>query len=429
MAKKSLLMISYPFPPTASAGAVRSERFARYLGKLGWSVDVITIKPRKDLFHDFNRVHNLGPNISVHPTSTFDPWLMLRDKRPSNIIIRAIRSIFMRIFSFPDHMATWIPFAVKAGLKICNQKKIDAIYTTSPPHSSHLAGLILSRMKKIPWVADFRDPWTLNAYREEKSRLDHYLTMIEKQLEKAVLKNASRILANTQANRTNLLNAFTSLNEEKVIHLPNGWEEFPNPEKYNRKDGPFTIIHAGTFYPRFKPYTLFYALAKWKKEELRHGIPPVKQGDIKVILLGARDPETAKIIQELTLEDLVEIRPWTEQEEARKMMCQADMLMASLGTGLESSTYVPSKLFEYIAAKRPIIGFFPDGEAARLIQETNSGKVFTNDDSEPILKFLSECITKKDFSYSPNKEKINSYHIQQLVLKLARILDEIQKNG
>ena len=145
-------------------------------------------------------------------------------------------------------------------------------------------------------------------------------------------------------------------------------------------------------------------------------------------MLGARDPETAKIIQELTLEDLVEIRPWTEQEEARKMMCQADMLMASLGTGLESSTYVPSKLFEYIAAKRPIIGFFPDGEAARLIQETHSGKVFTNDDSEPILKFLSECITKKDFSYSPNKEKINSCHIQQLVLNLAGILSEIQKN-
>ena len=100
---KRLLMISYPFPPNSSAGALRSERFARHLSKLGWDVNVITIKPRQDLFADDDRLKELKKTVRVNLTSTLDPWLWLRDKRPENFILRAFRSILMKIFSFPDN--------------------------------------------------------------------------------------------------------------------------------------------------------------------------------------------------------------------------------------------------------------------------------------------------------------------------------------
>ena len=233
-----------------------------------------------------------------------------------------------------------------------------------------------------------------------------------------------------------MLKAFPFIKENKVLYFPNGWEEFMENDIYNKKDnkdGPLTIVHAGNFYPRFKPYTLFYALSAWRKDEHSKTIPPLTKGDIQVILLGAKDETTKKLVEELGLEEFVIIKPWVAQAEAHKYMCQADMLLGSLGTGKESSTYVPSKIFEYIAAKRPILGFFPEGEAASLIGETGTGIVFTHDDSEPVIKFLYDRMSNKKnesgISYSPNYHTINKYHIKSVTARLNDILSGLIENN
>ncbi|MDI6722915.1 MAG: glycosyltransferase family 4 protein, partial [Candidatus Aenigmarchaeota archaeon] len=424
-------MISYPFPPNASAGAVRSERFARYLPQFGWAVDVVTIRPREDMFEDRARLDMLGKDVCVHFTRTLDPWLWLRDKRPKTLIVRGARSAMMRLFSFPDHMLLWVPFAVKKGLEICKTTQIDAIYSTSPPHSSHLAARILSSLTHKPWLADFRDPWTLNAYRG-RGLIENLLVKIDRSLETGVLNKASVVLANTPANRKNLLKVFSFLSESKVIHVPNGWEEFPS-EVYRaeKKDGPLTIVHAGTFYTRFKPYSLFHILAKWRRENNQGQIPPWPK-DIRIVLLGSGDPETVQVVQDLQLKDIVEIRPWVSMEEVRRIMCQADLLWASLGTGKESSTYIPSKLFEYIAAKRPILGFFPEGEAEKLIKGTGVGLVFSNDDFIAVIKSIHEAICVKGIKepswFNPGAD-IAKYHIENITRNLAQILEESVKSN
>jgi glycosyltransferase involved in cell wall biosynthesis len=425
---KRLLMISYPFPPNASAGAVRSERFARYLPQFGWAVDVVTIKPRKDMFGDTGQLGKLGSNVKVHFTRSLDPWLWLKGKNPRNLAIRGIRSLLMRLFSFPDHMLLWVRFAVREGLEICKREEVDVIYSTSPPHSTHIAAQIVSMMTHKPWVADFRDPWTLNAYRRQ-GVLERSLFGIEKGLERSVLKKASVILANTEANRRNLLKAFPLLSEAKVARLPNGWEEFP-AEFYQmgKKDGSLTIVHAGSFYPRFKPYGLLYALAAWRDGKAPSGIPRLGNGDIKIVLLGATDDETAKVVLGLKISEFVEFRPWVAIDEARRIMCQADLLWASLGTGKESSTYIPSKLFEYIAAGRPIIGFFPEGEGERIIRKTGTGVVFSTDDQQEVIRALAKLVMSREKSrspewYLPNPEVINSYRIENIVRSLANVLD------
>lgn len=423
---RRLLMISYPFPPNASAGSIRSERFAKYLIDLGWAVDVITIKPRLDIFKDTNRLNNLGKNINVYFTKTLDLWIWLRDRKPKTKILRFFRSALMNLFSFPDHMLFWVPFAVEKGIKIYKQRAIDVIYTTSPPHSTHLAGLLLSRITKKPWVADFRDPWTLKAYhRNNDSLIGKFLLKIERYLEKVVLKNASKIFANTKSNKLNLLNSYSFLNKNKVIHLPNSWEEFPEYIKSDQKNNCFTIVHAGTFYPKFKPYALLYALSAWRKEYQDFITPFFKKG-IQVILLGATDLTTRKVIKDLQIEDIVTVKPWVSLDEARQNMRKANLLWATLGTGKESSSYIPSKLFEYIAAEKPIIGFFPDGEAADLIKFSGVGIVFNKDDIRPVINTLSEVINtdKPDEIpwYRPDKDFISSLHISEVSSNLSYIL-------
>ena len=164
---KSLLMISYPFPPNASAGALRTSRFARNLKKFGWVIDVITIRRRSDSFQDESQYTQLClEGINVHSTKNFDPWLRLRSITVNSKILGIARSAMMRLTSYPDHMIFWVPTAIIKGFKLHKKRPINIIYSTSPPHSTHIAGLILSKVTGIPWVADFRDPWTLNASRE-----------------------------------------------------------------------------------------------------------------------------------------------------------------------------------------------------------------------------------------------------------------------
>jgi glycosyltransferase involved in cell wall biosynthesis len=424
--KKRLLIISYPFPPNPSAGAVRSERFAKYLSEDGWNIDVITIKPQKraDLPEQFHH-----ETIRVHRTSTLDPWLWLSKQVPKNIILRAVRSVLMRIFSFPDHMLLWLPFAVIRGLSVCRNKTIDAIYTTSPPHSTQVIGYLLSKITGIPWVADFRDPWTLNAYKNNGS-FDDLLLKISSIMEKAVYKEAAIILTNTLANRKKLIDHFPMIDEKKIVYLPNGWEEFPQAAYGGRirEDHGLIIVHAGTFYPRFKPYGLFHALSFWKKRQCPSDYPVLHEKNIRVILLGSNDLETRRMIVELDLENMVEIRQWVEQDEARQIMCGADMLLTTLGTGIESATYIPSKIYEYIAAKKPIIGFFPEGAACDLIRETRTGHVFTNDDPLPVIEFLQLMIKKKGHKgivYDPDEKTVQSYHIKNRIKELGAILQTL----
>ena len=419
-------MISYPFFPNPSAGAVRSGRFARYLTECGWQVDVVTIKPQGGGTPSGEFVCK---GVDVHRTDTLDPWLNLSKNVPENIVLRGIRSILMKIFSFPDHMLLWLPFALRKGLDICKTHQIDVIYTTSPPHSTQIIGYLLSKITGIPWVSDFRDPWTLNAYKGT-SRIDNLLLQFSVLIEKAVYKRADRILVNTLANRRKMIAHFPMIPERKIVYLPNGWEPFGAgiyKGTPNSKDT-LTIVHAGTFYPRFKPYALFHALSCWKKGTCASDLPPYPKDAIRVLLLGSNDSVTRRLIEELHLEDIVQIRKWVKQEEAWKNMCQADMLLATLGTGTESATYIPSKLFEYIAAKKPILGFFPEGVACDLIRDTQTGVVFTRDDPVPVIRFMDSMIMHKrstGIPYSPDTDVVMSYHITNRVRELSDIFSTL----
>ena len=425
-AARRLLMISYPFLPSLTAGAMRSERFARHLGSRGWAVDVVTIKPRRDLYSDVERACALGPNVDVHRTRTWDPWLDLKALSPKFIPLRAARSLLMKVFSFPDHMLLWVPFAVAEGRRLMRSRPFDAIYTTSPPHSTHLAGLWLARATGRPWIADFRDPWTINRYKEMyrgSSGLDKTLLGIEARLERAVLRTARVVLTNTPSNHLNLLACNPWLPPGKVVHLPNAWEPFDATSLPPRSDDRLTIVHAGTFYPGFKPYALLQALAHWRNG---HGSDRAAQR-VKVDLLGATDATTRNTVADLKLDDIVRIHPWVSVVEARQAMQAADVLWASLGTGPESRTFVPSKLFEYIAAGRPILGFFPEGDAADLIRATGTGRVFTDDRPAPVINALSAMLDldpgRTPEWYRPNNEIIEGYRIDSIAGRLAEILE------
>ena len=417
-------MISYPFLPNPSAGAFRTERLTKGLADLGWEIEIVTIGERFDAVKQENLHNRLPASVTVNRTSTLDPWLWLQQRNTRNVALRILRSMVMAASSFPDHMTGWIPFAVSRGLKIHRKKKIDAIYTTSPPHSTHMAGHLLSSLTGLPWVADFRDPWTTNAFsaQEPKPRV---LAAIERALEKAVFNRASYVFANTRANLNILLQANPGLPPEKVVFLPNGWDPFPDDVPTGGKHDAFTILHAGAFYPRFKPFALLDAVAEWRRRGPSGGAVP-QPGNLKIVLLGCSDPAIRDRVERLGIGDLVEMLPQVPRAEARRRMLESDILWVTLGTGKASSTYIPSKLLEYIASGKPILGFFPQGEAASMITSTGTGKVFTRDDPDPIIGFLADAVTDKKQAigkiFHPLEDVKDTYRMDRVVERLDDIL-------
>ena len=426
--KKTLLMISYPFPPNVSAGAVRSERFARYLPEFGWAVDVVTVKPKSDLLKYEKWSKALGTDSKIHFTKTLDPWLWLKKKKTSIFFLRVLRSAFMRLFNFPDHMIFWIPFAVRGGLEVCKKRGIDVIYTTSPPYSSHLSGAILKRILKKPWVVDYRDPWSFRPwFYRERWRL---LRWLERKLDSMVMKNADLILTNTEKSRAQLLKVFTDISETKVACITNGWEEFRGVAEYDFANKEFVILHSGTFYGRFEPYALLYALSRWQKGLQPKDVPPMK--NVSVVLLGSTDSETKRIVSSLSLENVVHILPWVSIEEAKEAMGRAHLLWTSLGTSEEASMSLPSKVFEYIAARRPIIAFFPEGDATTLIRNSGTGIVFTCTDLDEVIRVIYlGTVDRENGSIPcdrPDNKVINEFKIDRIVKKLACYLEHVYNN-
>ncbi|MEZ4600289.1 MAG: glycosyltransferase family 4 protein [Syntrophotaleaceae bacterium] len=426
---KKILFISYPYKPNSSAGAVRSERLATHLASEGWEVDVVTIRPLGEPISECEKKEKLS-SLRITRTKTIDPWLRLQQWKPKNWMLKVLRSLGLRVFSFPDHMVFWIPFVVLEGLKIQKKRGFNAIYTTSPPHSTHLAGVILSKFSGKPLVADFRDPWTLNVYcKDDLNR--RFLFFLERAFEKLIIKNASVLFANTRANQNQLCSAFPSITDNKVYYLPNGMQKFELPNNTVISNDYFTIVHTGTFYPNFKPYGLLEALARWKQGCQPPGIPEFH--GIKLKLIGCSDMVTKKIVSDLDLVDDVSFEPWVPLEEARRIMCCADALWVTLGTGKEAASYVPSKLFEYIAAQRPIYGFFPPGEASSILKNTGTGFVFEKDDCELVISVLFEAIQSKKEGkafpefYRRNEEAVGELDVEKVLERFQNILSNIIK--
>jgi glycosyltransferase involved in cell wall biosynthesis len=423
--KKNLLMISYPFPPNASAGAVRSERFARYLPKFGWSVDVVTIEAREDMYLDKGRIENLGEHVKLHPTRTIDPWLRLQKKVPRNRFLKVVRNILLRLFSFPDHMVFWVPFALIEGIKISRSQRIDAVYTTSPPHSTHIGGMLLSLLLRIPWIADYRDPWSFkpDIYRV-KSKV---LKWIERAIDKRIVCTADLVITNTERARQRLLQTFPEIIQEKVVCITNGWEPLFDFEDYDFSGRQFVIMHAGTFYPKFNPYELFYALARWRVGRQPDGVSPFE--DVLVVLLGSGDAKTKKVVKDLKLDDIVEFRSYMSLHDAHKAMRKAHMLWTSLGVHKDGEMSLPSKIFEYIGVRRPIIGFFPDGDAAALIRSSGTGIVFESDDLDKIIEAIYNAIVSRRDGrmpfYEPDWNFLNMFRIDNIVKQIEDHLNRI----
>jgi hypothetical protein len=264
----------------------------------------------------------------------------------------------------PDVFVGWSLAAARTAVRHARQTPWDLVITSSPPESVHWIGWRLKRKHKTPWLADFRDGWTLEPHREE-IRLP-IRGWFDRRLEQAVVRSADWITANTRPVAEDFAARIPAA-KDRIHELPTGFLE-QGFEPLGRDDGVFRLIYTGRF-------TL-----SWQESSPKpffDGLKQAMQADrlfaerFRLVLVGSFTDQERALWQAPPLGEVVDEMPPCAYEEAMRLAAGATMLLLVAPQGLRS--VIPRKLFDYLAAKRPIFAVSDENEVTRMLQETSAG--------------------------------------------------------
>ncbi|WP_447859193.1 glycosyltransferase [Nitrospira calida] len=448
-------MIAYFFPPVGGIGAAGSQRvlkFAKYLPKYGWQPIILSVKEQcyePYLSTDPSLLSKILPGTPLVRTSVIRGltrilelkgklrrWAVVESPctnspvmRPQSVVRLPAQGWYQRIkdgitdlFEIPDEEMGWIFPATIGGLMAFRHHRYDVVFSTGRPWSAHVIGLLLKRITGKPLVVDFRDPWMTNPFRLTYSRLRNSL---ERALERKVIEGADLVIANTQELQAEFVQRFPGQPGDKFAVLLNGFD----PDDYGplheghfaEKQEHFVIVHTGFLYGRRDPRSFLKALQMFTSRS-DIGRERVKVNFVGTVELPYDLPE---FLAAHGLSDIVTLNHHVPFTESLGHMRQASVLLL-LQPG--TTTQVPSKLFEYIGMKKPILAISPrSGATSRIVSEEGVGEVADPSNVEEIALALQKLYQRwktgeqLDWSYEAAYRKYNVRLLtEQLVLLLPQ---------
>lgn len=430
--KGNVLFVSYHFPPSVSPGSLRVTTFVRYLAAKGWGVSVVSAKHSATGAADPSSLGRVPENVRVERTGSIELYHKIHEavspgnrtapptrKRAPSLLKRILKFPFMAFYQltrFPDKQVGWFLPLVLRLHRVLNEDNIDVVVSSSPPHSSQLATLLVRRMRAFKWIVDFRDPWTQPS-RHPKTRLSG---LIQRRMEKSVLKRCDVIIANTPGNKAALETAFPSISAGKICVVTNGYDVAPGEADHPpQEDSDCDIVYVGEVYTEM--LDLFVeALCIIKNNDAR-ALP-------RVHLFGNVDErEYAKVV-ERGLDDVVVPKGFVSWERSLQLMRAARSLLLLLPHQERWRTCVPSKLYPYLAAGKPVLAVVPPGDAAAIVEETNVGLALTTSDpaelAVSVQKFVEDLrLSRLDFA--GRGERIHRYSMETLSQRIDDMLTKL----
>jgi len=318
-------------------------------------------------------------------------------------------------FFLPDARVGWVPFALRRARQLLAEDTFDAVITSGPPHSTHLIGKRLA--KKLPWISDFRDPWTDISYYCE---LPHtfWARRLDARLERKVLSRADRIIAVSEA----MGQLFSNKGCAPVTILTNGFDpgDFTEAGTQERSDR-FVIAHVGNLSAAQNPVALWHVL---RALDAIHTMPA-----LRIQFVGNVDPVVLASIEENGLMSIVEITPYVPHREAVRYMQSATLLLLSINKVRDAKCIMTGKVFEYIATGKPVMGLGPkDGDAARLLLEVSGGRMYDHDNELALVGGIRWHYSNWESGTAlpgADANDIKAYDRRQQAGTLASLLDEL----
>lgn len=407
MPKKKMLLIAYLFPPIGGGGVQRALKMAKYLGNYGWDVSVLTVYGASHVSLDPALLEQIPEDVTIHRArewpifSKFSATIANTEQRKQagtetdhaqpplskRLLYRAkpwLRKVKEALL-IPDDQITWYPAAVKKGEEIIAAKGIQLIFSTSGPYTNHMVAKALKRRTGLPWIADFRDPWTDNMHRPQlKWRLK-----LEDRMEREVVEQSDLLLTVTNSFARNFQKKYGSkLKRLEVIH--NGFD----PEDYQQIQGSrlypekWTLMYTGIFYKKRNPRLFLECIAELLSEQ------DMERERLSIQFAGVFDypgySENRDCVERLGLADVVHLWGNLPHRNALSLLMGADQLLLIGDVTPDSGDYIPGKLFEYMAVQKPIFALTVPGESAEIIKQLNLGRVISPFNKQEIKQALKE---------------------------------------
>ncbi len=318
----------------------------------------------------------------------------------------------------PDTYIGWYPFALRAALREAKTNRYDAVYSTSPPETSHLVGDRVHARTRLPWLADFRDPWMNLRLLEPPSALHE---RFHRALEAKVCTHANAVVVATRWHESVLQHAYPSARVERISNGYDG-DEVRSVESLLPPRTPMRFVHAGMLTQRRTAVAFLEALARVFQRR------PEARDYVRVELVGAREDENEHAVSRLGLGDVVELRATVAHSDVLRTERQAHVLLLIKHADSRYDGLVPGKLYEYLGLRRPVLALAPEGEARALVESARRGETAPPDDVEAIAGKIAVMVdhyrngtleTAYDLSPLPALER------RQQAGALARVLDSM----
>ena len=393
---KTVLILTYYWPPQAGSGVQRWLKFAKYLPEFGWKPVIITPQNGTAPYYDDELLKDVPPEAEVIHTSTLEPFALynaLQGKKPKAAVpvgmmgLTEKKGMFHRLANYlranlfvPDARKGWMPYARKAALKRIAEGDIDLVVTTGPPHSTHLAGLDIMRQTSLPWLADLRDPWT-NIYYNKTLPRTRATQAKDHAWETTVVQAASAVtvvspgMADEFAPRAKRL---------EVIY--NGYDETDIPALPPPPHEGFALSHVGNFFPSLESPGLTAALVLLCREE------PGFADDLRLRFTGLLDSGVEGRLRTAGLGPHIHVTPPVSHKEAVIEMMKATVLLFSIANEGNVRALISGKIFEYLATGLPILALgSAQSGAAEVISQAAMGSMVPHDDAEGIQESLRKA--------------------------------------
>lgn len=377
-----ILVVAFHFPPIAAAGTHRTLNFVRQLVERGHRVGVVTAGGTTGFRRDDGLLERVPKSVDVARGWYVDPFLLLarlrghartdaaavppgkappREGAPPSTFSRAI-DWASRLLDVPDRYASWILPAFVNGIFLAGRLRPQVVYSTAPPASAHLAALLLAEVLGLPLIADLRDPWAVNPFRTVPYPS---LRELDDALEALVVKRARRVILNTPLAELDYVERYGDPSKFATIQNGISPDLFDLPRAEPDAGLAIKLLHVGSIYGRRSPLPFVRALARLREER------PELARRFEVIQLGPIE-DGGSLIAELTahgLSDRFVIEPAVSHAEAFKRATAAHALLLLGVSGERPEVQVPAKLFEYLAAERPILALAKRGGAIQSTLE------------------------------------------------------------
>lgn len=431
---KKVLIITYYWPPTGGGGVQRWLKFVKYFRKFDIEPIIFTPENPEQPSVDESLIEEIPDNIEVIKNTIWEPYnfykkftgrkksdkiqtAFLSEKKSKSSLLENI-SIWIRGNLFiPDARKFWIKPSIKLLLQYLKDNPVDVIISTGPPHSAHMIAYELKKKTSIPWLADFRDPWTnIDYYKDLK--LGKRADQKHHKLEKLILENADAIsVISPGMNRD-----FQGIVDRDFHIIPNGYdEEDLDIKRETQNTDSFILSHIGSLTKTRTPESLFKVLGEMVNEDHEFA------KKLKIRNIGKLDISALESVKKYGLENHLEIIDYLPHNKVIKEQVSATMLLLLVNNTPNAKLILTGKIFEYLASERPIICIAPpDGDAASIINETHSGKVFDFEDSKNLKKYLKKSFIQfNEGKLNYESKDIEKYSRINLTEKMSKLIKGI----